>query len=506
MSDEYRIALAYSNIQRKYSIPTLISGVTVHEDDFLELEKRDLPKKKTLIQRKDSLYWLQDTFDDVSQYITCHLVVQLKDGSSLKDFQENYIKVLNILRSSHLRVIAGHIKFIIIRAVEAYDKETRVWRSVDFDQDFINKVSKFSPNLIVERGYERLLEVARILARLEYERLRSFGKEYITSKIEREPSEYLQIIKVRWDSPPIDEYFDEVVGPPALVIRSSNPSSIHHIYPTLGTKLSFSPLTKFCRGGQNGRQVLPCEYCTENNPFGLPLIGSSAEQCHKCRKLFEYSICLYRKPLCNGYEVKCGNKEFAGNICCGLFALYVIRFGTDLKVGTAILSNVVGRLLEQGAGFALVVYPLEGIMTAHILEKVIKNHLAINMQDFRHFKIENVYRRAPPKEARVRDVLQDWDRNDKELLDLVGSKVSEIRTSIDGLEIDLSRAEHKICRFVKNYVPPTRRLYAFYLKPKQLYEPINGSIVGYRGSFLFLNSGKVVDIKGLQGFVVRGSM
>lgn len=507
MPDEYRIALAYSNIQRGFSVPSFISGVIAHEDDHLELEKRNLPRKRLLMHRKYSLSSLQDTFDDVAHYLTYHLVLPLNVRWSTKDFEDRYIKILNILRHIHLRVISGHVRSISIRALGAYDAANKKWHTVAFTEDFIDNVSKFSPKYeIVEEKGDRLFEVARILARLEYERNRTFGNEYVMSRVEKEPSAYFQIIKVKYDSPQISEYNSDRVGSPALVIRTSQQPMIRHVYLDKGTKLSFDPLAKFCRGGQNGRQPRPCQYSDVGNPFGLPLIGSSDEQCNKCRNLSEYSICLYRKPLCNGYQVKCGNVEFAGNICCGLYALYVIRLGGDLKVGTAILSNVVGRLLEQGASYALVVYPLESIIVAHTLEKIIRDNLENDMAKLNKLGVKSVYRRAPPKKEIVRNFLQDWYRNDEELLRFVLSRISQASAQIDGLKIDLSQAEHKICRLLDNYIKPYGKKLDTDLRSRRFFGSVNGSVVGYRGSILFLNSGKIVDLDQLQGFVVRGSL
>jgi len=510
MSDEFRIALAYSNIQhglRGSAIPSFISGVIAHEDDYLELEKRDLPRKQLLIHRKDSLSSLQDTFDDVADYLTYHLVVPANARCSPKDFENKYTKILNILRHIHLRTISGQVQSINVRSLEGYDKTTKKWHQVPFTDDFVNILQKFSSNYeIVEEKGDRLFEVARILARLEYERNRSFGEEYIVSKIEKEPSAYFQIIKVKYDSPPIDEYDNESVGSPAIVIRTSWQSTFRHVYIDKGTKLSFVPLAKFCRGSQNRHQPTSCLYSYGANPFGQPLTGSSGEQCNRCRKLSEYSICLYRKPLCNGYEARCGNTEFAGNICCGLFALYVVRLGRDLKVGTAILSNAIGRLLEQGAGTALVLYPLESIMVAHTLEKVVKDDLTCDASKLNEFGIKSIYRRAPPKAQIVLDFLQNWSRNDEELLSYVLSKILQISTQIDGLRIDLSQTEHKICRLVDNYVAPREKEFDLGSKDRKFFGSVRGQVTGYRGSTVFLNSGKIVDLDKIQGFVVRGSI
>ncbi|MGA2238081.1 MAG: DUF2797 domain-containing protein [Candidatus Bathyarchaeia archaeon] len=504
MGDEYRIAIAYSNIQGRYSVPTTIAGVICHEDDFVELEKRDLPDKDALIRHKDSLASLQTAFDDLAQYLTFHLVIRAEGRPGLREMEDEYRKILNILRSSHLSVITGHIKSITLRAFSSYDKSSRKWHSVEFEGGFLERLSKFSTNYrVLDADYERLLEVAKILASLEYQRLRSFGEPYVTSIIEKNPEEFFQIIRMRWASPPVDEYSGGAVGSPAIVVRDSS-TRIRHLYLTLLTKISIMPIAKFCTGSQSGYEVLACKYIKPKNPFGLPLIGSSAEQCHRCRKLFEYSICLYQKPLCNGFQARCGNREFAGNVCCGLFALYVTRFGHDLKVGTAVLSNVIGRVFEQGPGFAYVTYPIEGILTANLLEKTVKDYLAQRIHRYSSFGIANAYRRSPQTIARTRDFLENWYRDDGRLFELVASDLSNLRTSVDGVQIDFAQAEHRICSFLDSYVRPPKELGNQYLSPTHSSRRLEGPVLGYRGSLLFLGSGIVVDIKKLHGFVVRG--
>src|SRR5690606_8094494 len=249
-------------------------------------------------------------------------------------------------------------------------------------------------------------EIAKILARLEYERLRSLGKNFLISKILENTSQYTQIIRLKWNSAPIYEYSNEKVGTPAIIVRGvSGTSAIQYRYLDVGMRINFSPLAKFCKGSQNDQEVFPCEYSSNNNPFGLPLIGSFSEQCHLCQKRSEYATCLFRKPLCNGYDVKCQNTKFAGHVCCGLFGLYVTRFGEDLKVGTAVLSNIVSRLIEHGVSSAIIFYPIEGIMTAHLLEKAVRDHLAAHLLEFAQYGIKHVYRKAPPTDEKIQDFL-----------------------------------------------------------------------------------------------------
>jgi len=512
--DQYRIALTYSNYPTKRSslIPTVIAGLVAYEDDYGELEKRNLPRKRDIIHKQNSVFLLQRAFDDIEEYLTCFSILQLPCNSSPEQLENDYIKMLNILRASHLRVISGHIASIEIRPIESVDSRTRKWTRIDFTEGFLGKIHDFTAHLKVldwrsKDEDKRLLEVAKILARLEYERLRYFGPENLIHTVRASPEQYLQIIRTKWDSPFVEDYSSGQVGVPTIVIKDQRPPFLHHLSLERGARLSLVPLGKFCRGGENRQEILPCSYSSTNNPFGLPLAGSSNEQCHKCRKLFEYAMCLYRKPLCSGYEAACGNKQFAGNVCCGLFGLYVARFGQDLKVGTAVLSRLVGRLLEQGPGSALLVYPLEGIMTAHTLEKVVRDDLRQKIRDFQGFGIKRVFRRAPLREGIVKDFLRDWQRSDERILAQVWNTIERIDLSFGELHLNLGQAQHVILNFSADYEKPPSTFFTLYNRASaESSGVVDGEVVGYRGSFLFLNSGRVVDLKQLQGFVARGTI
>jgi len=99
MSGEYNIALAYSNIQGKFKLPTVVSGIVTDEECYEELVKRDLPSKKLLLRRKNSLYNLQTTFDDVSDYLTEYETDRVARSQNWQEeIESSYLKLLAILR------------------------------------------------------------------------------------------------------------------------------------------------------------------------------------------------------------------------------------------------------------------------------------------------------------------------------------------------------------------------------------------------------------------------
>jgi len=505
LCDRYHVALAYSNIQGKFRLPAVVSGIITDEDDIDELEKRRLPSKKLLVRRKDSLYNLQTTFDDVSEYLTEYETDRVTITQNLqRDIESSYLKLLAILRKSHLRVITGKIESVSIRCLE----DPMTWDSVNFSDNFLRQINMYSPNIKIcdKTSHDRLLEIARILATLEFQRLRSVKEEFITIVIVREKQHLFQILKFAWHSPPIDEYSNYDVGAPAIVVRKPESPYLDFVYIRPKMKLSITPIAKFCRGSQEGKQIAACRKHTGFNPFGQHLLGSSSEQCWGCRKGHEYSLCIYRKPLCNGYDILCGRPDFAGNFCCGLFALYVTRFTDELKVGTAFLPNVVGRLLEQGANSALVIHPVNGVMNAYVMEKSVKQYLQERIDLFSPFGIKRVFRRAPPSEKKLSDFLLEWSRNDKPIMEKIGEVVAGMTLKMGNLGVSLAQSERNVCSFLRNYLMPPRKLYKEYEKPRPLFHSANGFVVGIRGSFLFLSSGDILDLKELQGYVVKGGV
>lgn len=485
----------------------IISGVIINQDDYLELEKRDLPFKKTLQQRKNSVFELQSAFDDVADYLTQYETARV---TLLNNFQveveSNYLKILRILRKKRLHVIAGKIKFISIRCLE---NPKRWHESMHFSDFLISEVSKYGLDVkYYSTGEsERLLEVAKILATLEYERLRSLEGEYLQNVVSKKNQSLVQILKMTWNSPPIEEYCDDDVGMPAVVVRRPDSLPIEFVYIDQKTRLALSPIAKFCRGFQKGKEITRCKMSTSENPFGQFILGSSSEQCWHCSQGQNYAECLYKPPRCNGYDVVCKQEDFAGNICCGLFALYVTRFCEELKVGTAFLPNVVGRLLEQGPASALVLYPIDGILNAHILEKAVKYYLEERVTQFEAYGITKVFRESPPAEEKLRYFLANWNKRDELLLQKVHEVLSQLVVNAEnGRQVRIREAHSKICNFAANYIIPPERLFGNYLEEKPLFSPVEGSVVGMRGSFLFLDSGDVVDLKRLQGYVMRGKI
>ena len=510
MPDLYEVALAYSNVQSREGMPIVVSGVAAFKGPLRELEERKLPRKHNLMSRVNRFYALQEVFNGVSPYLETHEVSVFAGTQDVRrDVQEAYIKLLRIMTKSQLYLIAGETDVITCRIIEAFDKETHKWKEVPFTDEFEKELLKYvrSKDKLVyahDAEYYRLLDVAKVLASVEYERRKMTQGSHVLTVVSKNPTAYLQILKVTWNCPSIEVYDDFNVGPPAIVVRKSASPIVKYVYVKPGLALNVAPLAKFCRGSQNAREILTCKKSDHTHPFGQFLIGSAAEQCIYCAEGFECTKCLSRTPLCNGYDVRCRNVEFAANICCGLFALYVTRFGDELKVGTSILPNIMGRLLEQGVNSAIVFYPIEGVMNVHLLEGAVKEYLEHHVSEFEPYGIKRVFIRAPPADEKLRDFLKSWRRDDTMMLQKVSESLSEAAFKVDGNMMNFNQSEHRIVSLLSNYREPPSHLTSSYLRPKPLFNAAKGETVGYRGSFIFLDSGEVIDLRELAGYVVRG--
>ena len=502
LTTDYHVALAYSNIQGINSVPPFVAGVITTGDLLGELKNRDLPRKRLLLRRRNSLFDLEQAFADISDYLTEHEIERVKNQQATQvDIESSYLKLLRILLSKHLRVLLGDTTSISLRLFE----DPSDWKTRPFSQSFLDQVKRYSNAIKIcdKDTFDRLLETAKILATLEFRRMQSTNGQFIEKIIEKHANECVQVLRLSWRSPSIEDYENYNVGFPAVVLRTIKTEGVDFTYLTPKMNVSLIPLGKFCRGYQEKQGVERCKKTTYYKPFGQQLQGSSGEQCWSCRNGHENTMCLSRVPLCDGFEVRCGKYGFAGNICSEFFALYIARFLDELKVGTSFQPNVIGRLLDQGPTAATVFYPIEGIGAVSLLERAVTKHLQKNIDTFSQFGIKKAYWKTPV-DRRLRDFLSDWNRDDHELMETISDFVLNASILSESPDTKLSELERKVCLFHKNYLQPPPNLNNEYLKMSRLFKPAKGQIVGLRGSFIFLDSGYVVDLKRLQGYVLRG--
>ena len=502
--EEYYIGLAYSNLQQQYSVPTIVSGVVATKENVEELREKKIPRKDTLIQRVASLSDLQQAFDDTETLLEDFSTVRV---SPLHDPAETigatYLDVTRHFLEGKLLMFIGRIKAISYRKIVA----TPGFRSTTISKNYEQKLSGFAEFVGAkdDNDPDPLLQCARILARIEYEQLRLHSPRFAIDTINKNLTSCIQLLKTSYKYPPVTDYNDYFVGYPTLAIRRSD-GSLSYLQLKPQRKISIKPIARFCLGIRKNRSSVPCIDKDAKVPFGRLIFNSGDEQCLGCRESTKFVECLRRKPLCDGFEVHCGNEEFAGGICSGSFGLYVTRFSRTLKIGNAFLPNLIGRLLDQGANSALLLYPIEGIELAWKLEKTLQEYLANYIKKTSSIEIDSVKRRVSSTKEKLIDFSDEWNRDDYDLLREIRELLESNQISGEEGNFNLSGVEMQIMSFLKNYIKPKSSLALKHYKFMSTYDVINGRIMGYRGTIFFLDSKAIIDFRKLQGFVCGGNL
>ena len=502
--EEYYIGLAFSNLQQQYSVPTIVSGVVATKNNVEELREKEIPRKDTLIQRVASLSDLQQAFDDAETFLEDFVTFRV---SPLHDPTEKigatYLDITRHLLEGKLLMFIGRVKAISYRKTVAIPG----FRSITISKDYEQKLLGFAEFVGAkdDNDPDPLLQCARILARIEYEQLRLHSPRFVIDTINKNLTSYVQLLKMSYKYPPVTEYNDYFVGYPSLAVRKSD-GSLTHLQLKPQQKINIRPIARFCLGIRRNRSSVPCIDKNTKVPFGQLVFNSRDEQCPSCRQTTKFVECLRRKPLCNGFEARCGNEEFAGGICSGSFGLYVTRFSRNLKVGNAFLPNLIGRLLDQGANSALLLYPIEGIELAWKLEKTLQEYLTNYIKKTNSPEIDSVKRRGSSTKEKLIDFSDEWNRDDYDLLEQIQELLESNQVSGEEGSFDLSRVEMQIASFLKNYMEPKSSSALKHCRFSSTYDMIKGRIIGYRGSIFFLNNNEIIDFKKLQGFVCEGNL
>lgn len=501
--EEYYVVLAYSNIQQCYSIPTIVSGVVATKKNVEELRKLSIPNKDKLVNRTASLSELQQVFDIIKTFLEDFGTFRVNSMSNLTNhIGESYIHIARHFLDGNLLRFIGKIRTISYRKIVSIPG----FENVPISNNQAQRLSEFADDITAKNDNDPdpLLQCARILARMEYEQLRLRSPDFAIDIVKKDPTNCVQLLKLSYRSPNAIEYNDYFVGYPTLAFRDYT-GSLTHFPLKPQTKINIRPIFKFCSGLRINGSTVPCSDMNTEIPFGQPIFNSSNEQCSICRGKSKVVECLRQKPRCNGFEAKCGNEEFAGTVCTGSFGVYITRFFKTLKVGIAFLPNLVGRLLDQGANSALLIYPIEGIGIAWTLEKALSEHLDRYFKKGNNYGIEKVRTRVSPKE-RLLDFSDDWNRDDSDLLIEIEQLLKTKKVVGKESNFDLSNIEmHHGC-FLDNYFEPKIGPSLLDYKIISTFDNAKGKILGYRGSIFFLNSKKLVDFSKLNGFVCEGNL
>jgi hypothetical protein len=501
--------VSFSNVQQFYGLPIIFVGLTYDSVD--ESRVKCGKTKESLFPHPSDypafdLSSLEHELEGHQKRLLSYKVINLKTANS----DETVSDQTNWILGGVLKTVEALISSNVLGFFEGI-KTVYAHTPIDNDgkqliiQETLEKSHPVFKYPIVFQGkgnFNQLMEVARLFALDEYLRVRRVQRSHIYSHLMEGNRHFQQITEVHWKSPDIRHYPDSFVGYPELIVKSPKEASKTPLVP--GHELSIFPIARFCLGVTQGLQIENCMRARSERPFGL--LTNNSERCAACTKKSEYIRCLSRKPKCDGSVVCCNNSGFAGRICNGDFSIYITIFGDTLKVGRAIFSRSLARLLEQSAYDALVFYPINSMAVSHSVEKEVADFLRKKIARLKPYGIRKVVRsvRQNKRLEHVRHISGNLETAE---LNKRKDAYEEARTLLGNFEspggypffaLESRRVELSQNWFIDG-VPYINN--AEFVKDIQ-FKRIGGKIDGIVGSFIFLDR-KVYDFESLMGFVIE---
>jgi hypothetical protein len=400
------LALSYSNVpQVKKGTPAVIVGLLTNRSLLNQLEDVDFNEKESVMKSRNSLLRFEQISEELAEYV---LDSRVKVIPYLSDPTDEVGQAYNAIARE---LVEGTL--YQFQQVEIYARKVIGY---GFGENEIspNFPSNAAVLFCTKTTENKFFKLARIVARLHFEKERKISSLNILERVKSHYPNNFQIVRMRWNSPPIEDYNGLTVGSPFLVVRKPTVAHFETHSIEVGQQLHISPIAKFCIAESVDGELSSCVHAEgDANPYGAILVDSLNEKCYDCSKQSPHLNCAFQRPACDGFQVACRNYAFAGRFCLGTHSLYITHFGKTLKVGTAYSTNVVGRLLEQGASSALVFSPIDGVKTAsdlelaitrHLEEAYVKNHKSDSKND-----INKVVFRGPSSKDRLESFLSNWN-------------------------------------------------------------------------------------------------
>lgn len=420
------------------------------------------------------------------------------DYEGSERFLDGYLDTINATLSSNLRIITEGIEKCYVHAPINEDGEViTVQKSLSHSHPVFKRTLIFQD----KNSFNELVHQARLFATYEYLRRRRVLRRHVNRYIENTRHTLLHIVRMLWKSPNVQRYTNSFVGYPEIIVRTR--SKFEKIPLILGQKINFFPIARACLGIPDEVGNESCIQSDDRRPFGTIVTSKKFERCPTCRKKSVNIRCIYQHPKCDGSQVLCDNSNFAGNVCNGNFAIYLTIFNDILKVGRAILSRTIGRLLEQSALDGLVFYPVNSIDTAHMIERKVATYLRGRIKHLRTYGINRITTRVNTEDRfkHIKLASEKIGSNDREY---VYEQIKRILEKVRRPEIRLLVAlQSRTVDLSQNWlINETAEISNANLTMETQFVQIEGKIEGIVGSFVFSN-GRAFALNNLQGYVAE---
>ncbi len=495
---DFFLGLSFSNISKFHKFGAGVVGVLLLDSENLE-KLRNIPKLESFPEK--------GTKDKLQPYVSKihNSAEELEFIINKKRIEkpEVYIfdKYLNLIKRIKGRLNKSLLKFFSkIVCVEINNPYIGgFWKPrAEIPKDFQEKIKKLTPEAKILTSRDSpdsefsILHLARICVRYKYLELKSKTPVFIHNQVRR-TNNLFQIHRVKWNNSDIEEYTGFNVGYPRLIVHYKNEPFFSSIDLKLGKRILLKKIEKFCKGFSY-TDVFGCENSNAQYPFGKIVYGSK-ELCFDCSSAHPERFCIFGVPQCDCVNL-CENKVFAGTYCLQYHGLYAFQEKDQIRVGKSTLNRLLGRVLEHGAGEAVVIYPFSSLCKVSNIEKSLTS-LLNHKFSFPKIGAQKASLRSISKEEKINEYKRNWEKTSNVLDNLIEFLKDRIHETTD-----ISLAEVltiKKINLLRNYKKPSD-IELFEFNDSQ---SINGEIVGYRGTFLFLNTHEIIDLRNFYGYVVE---
>jgi hypothetical protein len=502
-----KLAVAGSNLSHQYGLPAFFVALAVDSTSALSIPSLHVEQTKAKQVRGGG----QDPFD-LSNFeeglftfgklilVSKVLSVERSRSDSQDTFSKSilaYNSVLDALLSElqkDVRTSGQPIENCLLKlpinreSIEMTEDSARA----KFQSSFYSFTTQFRG-----RGSDdSVLGLARLFARYEYSKIRRTSQLFVNSVVRNNEDSVFQILRLTWNSPPLDTYPDNFVGYPRLFFRKNRVVESRTL--RIGDEIAIVPIARYCVGPSAAidEPIATCLCSSSRRPFGYFMEGNGFDRCPKCGG--ENDPLRIVQRLHNGQHVLDSIEPgLSERILLGNYSIYVAKFGKKLKVGRTMHSRTIPRLLEQGASSALIFYPIETLQTAATVENKLTQYLGNEFGTEDMSVTGGISREA--KLSHMSNAISPSERSDAQ--DLYFKAIQLIEAAHDPEVGFLSMVERRVIDLTKNWVlPGPVSDYEFFEEPQ--FRAIRGKICGFVGSFLLIDD-KIVDTDLLSGYVVE---
>jgi len=498
----YTLAISYSNFQHIYGLPHITIAIVVKTSDIINIPKlitNDIVEKirEKSISNAFNPKIIQEIIHPFEDMIILKKTLLVNKPDSMKN-DNPYERIIK----SYYKLLDGQIKSDIGLSLDNIDqcilKLPMDKKGSELDKHEVKKQYSFALyNFPVvfqgENDSSGVLDLARLHANDIYMKERRKNVLFINAVLKNNLDIITQILRITWNSVPVEMFNDEFLGYPNLIIRENQQVKSQAIQP--GDHFSFFPVAKYCIGPTAGvdEPIPTCIATSKRKPFGTILEGTSYELCSKCGGGKDSLSFLHRSRKDNKNISKVINEDIFRRIFLGEFALYVTNFNNIIKVGRSLKNRVVGRLLEQASIDALVFFPLPTYEFANDLEMKLKKFLKENISKLNCENVSDSIRQITRYENIKNINLNKFNNYE------IYNNIIELLNNTDENNINrLIQLENRVLNFKNNWLL-NRDIPSKYESIVN-YKKIEGTINGTIGSFVMLNN-KVYDFKNLYGYI-----